>query len=77
MNSNNHKPNVHTLTLSLVAVSECNEDCDNDKDARSRALVCDLGVLEECLRISNLHTANIQTDRSDKSRVGPEGGNAE
>ena len=65
------------------SVSEYNENCDKDElkttSTMNQPLLCDLDVIDEYLKISRqlLSPSVPQTDRSDKSRVAPEGGNAE
>ena len=70
------------FTVSLL-VKEYNENCDNDGAKKSSSLnqplLSDLDVIDEYLKISRqlLSPSVPHTDRSDKSRQAPEGGNAE
>ena len=71
-------------SLFFLLVSEYNENCDTDGAKRNSSsliqpLLCDLDVIDEYLKISRqlLSPSVPQTDRSDKSRQAPEGGNAD
>ena len=66
----------------LVSEYKYKENCDMDgakRNSLSQPLLCDLDVIDEYLMISRqlLSPSVPQTDRSDKSRQAPEGGNAE
>ena len=71
------------MNLFFLSVSEYNENCDTDGAKENSPLIqpllCDLDVIDEYLKISRqlLSPSVPQTDRSDKSRQAPEGGNAE
>ena len=73
-----------SLFFILVSEYKYKENCDMDGAKRnssslSQPLLCDLDVIDEYLMISRqlLSPSVPQTDRSDKSRQAPEGGNAE
>ena len=67
----------------LLSVTEYNEKCDKDgaykSSSLSQPILCDLEVIDEYLKMSRqlISPSVPQTDRSDKSRQAPEGGNAE
>ena len=72
-----------SLFFILVSEYKYKENCDMDGAKRnsslSQPLLCDFDVIDEYLMISRqlLSPSVPQTDRSDKSRQAPEGGNAE
>merc|ERR1712110_365357 len=77
----NHLQDLNLMTNKLA--TEYNEKCDKDGVSKSSSLghplLCELDVIDEYLKMSRqlLSPSVPQTDRSDKSRQAPEGGNAE